>query len=114
MTPEILQGLAEVAGTVVAVIGSLVLPMIALKVREYTGIKIDEKHMRALHEAARSWAQTAIVEDPRTANRAAGEALESYLRDSVPDAYRALAPTANVVRTLAGRYLSEKVSKALQ
>lgn len=107
MNPELLQGIAALAAALVSMIGSVVLPIVALKVRQYTGIKIEEKHMRALHEAAQTWAETAVLEGPREATREAGESLREYLLESVPDAFTALAPASGTLAKLAGRYLKK-------
>lgn len=111
MTPELTAALADLAVAIVSLALTVALPIVTARVYRWTGLRIEEKHQRALHEAAMTWAQNAVARGPAAATAQAGQELEAYLRRSVPDALRALAPSADVLVQIAGRYLRQAGAK---
>lgn len=105
MTPETLDALAQLAVAAIGLVVTIAGPILTARIHRWTGIRIEEKHMRALHEAAATWAENAIEGGVRSASEQAGQDLERYLRASVPDAVRALTPSADVLGQIAGRYI---------
>lgn len=107
LTPEVLVSLADLLGAVVGLVLTLTLPVLSARLYRWTGIRIEEKHMRALHEAIATWAHSAVTRGIQPASTQAYDDLMAYLRQSVPDALKALGPPAAVLTQLAGRYLAQ-------
>lgn len=107
--PETVEAAAELASALVNFILVIVLPLIALKVRQYTNVKIEEKHMRVLHQAANTWADTAVRNGVTEASQASLESLRLYWEESAPDAVRALHPNNNVLVKIATSHISQKL-----
>ncbi|WP_428925003.1 hypothetical protein [Marinibacterium sp. SX1] len=79
-----------VASIVTALVGWAV-----LEIKRRTGLEIEEKHRAALEAAIMSGIRALIDRDESTT---ALDAVEAYVRESVPDAIRALKPTDAVLR----------------
>jgi|GEM_PF-3451207 len=105
LQPGVLLGLSELIVAALGLILTVGLPLLSAKAYKLLGVKIDEKHMKALHEAVLTWAENASLRGLTPANQAAVGDLQAYLRASVPDAYKALTPSVEVLGKLAGRYL---------
>lgn len=105
LQPGVLQGLSEFLVTALGLILTVGLPVITAQAYRFFGVKIDERHMKTLHEAVLTWAENASLRGLTAANQAAVGDLQDYLRASVPDAYKALTPSVEVLGKLAGRYL---------
>ena len=105
LQPGVLLGLSELIVAALGLILTVGLPVLSAKTYKLLGVKIDEKHMKALHEAVLTWAENASLRGLTAANQAAVGDLQDYLRASVPDAYKALTPSVEVLGKLAGRYL---------
>lgn len=83
--------LLELAATgVTAIIG-----WAALEIKRRTGLEVEEKHRAALERAIMSGVM-ALADRDDTTN--AADAVEAYVRESVPDAIKALKPTGAVLR----------------
>jgi uncharacterized protein YdgA (DUF945 family) len=74
-----------------------------LKVRKYTGVKVEEKHARAISQAITNFVLAALA---RETDRATihGQ-VRGYLESTVPDAMEALRP--------AEMFLSTKVQSVI-
>lgn len=105
LQPGVLLGLSELLIAALGLILTVGLPVLSAKAYKLLGVKIEEKHMKALHEAILTWAENATLRGLKPANQAAVEDLQDYLRASVPDALKALTPSVEVLGKLAGRYL---------
>lgn len=104
LSPALIGHTAEALVGLVSLLFSIFIPAVALRVNKLTKVKIEEKHMKALHEAVTSWTYTAVRSGKNVANAQAIDSLAAYLRASVPDAMAALRPSADVLITLAARY----------
>lgn len=78
-----------------------------------TGIRIEEKHMRALHSAIMTGVEAAMVEGPEAGVEVIKHRAVRYAQQSVPDAIRALVPGDSVLDRLAERYVREAIGKYL-
>jgi hypothetical protein len=107
MTPELMDGLANLAVACMSLMMTVVLPIVAAKVQQYTKIKIEEKHLTALHQAAATWAEDAVKMGGKQASKNAGASFKAYALASVPDAMATLLPSAMVLDKIAGRYLTQ-------
>lgn len=107
LSPELLAGLAELLVAVIGLILTVALPILSARLYRWTGIKIEEKHQKALHEAIATWSYSAVTRGIQPASKQAYDDLLIYLRQSVPDALRVLGPSADVLVRLAGRYLAQ-------
>lgn len=106
LTPEILASLAELLVAVISLILTVALPLVSARIYRWTGLRIEEKHQKALHEAIATWSYSAVTRGLKPASQEALQDLTDYLTASVPDAMRALGPSAEVLIRLAGRYLA--------
>lgn len=103
---EIIQPhLLEIFGLFITAIISLA----AAQFRVWTGVQIDEKHLRALHSAILTGAEDAIGGgfEPEMAVQKA----IAYAHASVPDAIHALNPSGGVLNTLATRYAQQALRR---
>lgn len=105
LSPEVVALLAEILVALIGLFLTMALPMVTARIYRWTGYKIEEKHMKALHEAVSTWAYSAVTRGLQPASREAHDDLVAYLKASVPDAFKALGPTAEVLIKLAGRYM---------
>lgn len=76
-----------------------------------TGIRIEEKHMNALHSAIMTGVEAAMVEGPEAGIEVIRHRAVRYAQQSVPDAITALVPGDGVLDRLAERYVREAMSK---
>lgn len=78
-----------------------------------TGIRIEEKHMRALHSAIMTGVEAAMIDGPEAGIEVIKHRAVRYAQQSVPDAIRALVPGDGVLDRLAERYVREAMAKYL-
>ncbi|ULB10777.1 hypothetical protein ORIO_12775 [Cereibacter azotoformans] len=97
LTPSLLD-LAGVALT--ALIG-----FATLRFQRWTGIQIEARHREALHSAIMTAARLAVAR--KLAPDAAADFVSSYVRDSVPDALKQLAPPADTLEALVRSRLAQ-------
>lgn len=86
------------------VLGLIFTALIGLAVkrlRDWTGIEIEEKHQRALHAALMTGARAAIMRDAQISREMVVREAIEYAKESVPDAMAALKPKADVLVDLA-------------
>ena len=76
-----------------------------------TGIRIEEKHMRALHSAIITGVESALKDGPEAGMDHIKASALSYAKQSVPDAIRALVPGDGVMDKLAERYVMERLAR---
>ena len=87
LSPEVTASLAELLVAAISLVLTITLPIITARIYRWTGGRIEEKHMRALHSAALTGVRLAIesgLDGPRMR-----DAAIAYMRESVPDAIRA-------------------------
>lgn len=108
ITPELVTAASDLVVAVISLTLTVALPMLSARVYKLIGVKIEEKHMVALHSGIATWAENAIKRGVTVANAAAFDDLEAYLKKSVPDAIGALRPSADVLIRIATRYINEK------
>ncbi len=94
-------GLLDLASAVLtAVIG-----LVAVRFQRWTGIQIEARHREALHSAIMTAARLAVAR--KLATDAAANFVLSYVRGSVPDALKQLAPPADTLDALVRSRLTE-------
>ncbi|QCP84370.1 hypothetical protein EYE35_01370 [Cereibacter sphaeroides] len=76
-----------------------------LRFQRWTGIQIEARHREALHSAIMTAARVAVAR--KLAPDAATEFVASYVRDSVPDALKQLAPPASTLDALVRSRLAQ-------
>ncbi|MGP3698792.1 hypothetical protein ACTVZP_16095, partial [Rhodobacter sp. NSM] len=97
LTPSLL----DLAGVVLtALIG-----LVAVRFQHWTGIQIEARHREALHSAIMTAARLAVAR--KLAPDAATEFVSSYVRYSVPDALKQLAPPADTLDALVRSRLAQ-------
>ncbi|ODM43942.1 hypothetical protein [Cereibacter johrii] len=97
LTPSLL----DLAGVVLtALIG-----FATVRFQRWTGIQIEAQHREALHSAIMTAARVAVAR--KLAPDAATEFVASYVRDSVPDALKQLAPPASTLDALVRSRLAQ-------
>lgn len=106
MFEELKEALAPHVFEALMSILTLILGWAAVQVKAWTGIQIEEKHMRALHSAIRNGALMAIQRGG--VDKAILVAMvKDYVQASVPDAIKALAPSDGVLDVLVNAALGE-------
>ena len=86
LSPEVTASIAELLVAVIGLILTVALPILSARIYRWTGVKIEEKHMKALHEAISTWAYAAVTRGVSPASQEAYDDLLAYLKQSVPDA----------------------------
>lgn len=76
-----------------------------------TGVRVEEKHMRALHSAIITGVESALKDGPQAGVDHIKASALSYAKQSVPDAIRALVPGDGVLDKLADRYVMERLAR---
>ncbi len=89
LTPEVTAALAELLVAVIGLILTVALPILSARLYRWTGLRIEEKHMKALHEAIATWSYSAVTRGIQPASKQAYDDLLIYLRQSVPGFLRA-------------------------
>lgn len=107
MNEEVLKSVAELAAAAAALMATIVIPWLSLKAKTWLNFKIEEKHQKVLHEAIMTWAYNSVAKGVSYANDASIDELRAYIDSSVPDAVKALKPTAEVLWKLGNRFLQE-------
>ncbi|MGP3699181.1 hypothetical protein [Rhodobacter sp. NSM] len=97
LTPSLLDMLGVVLTSLIG--------LAAVRVQQWTGIQIEAKHREALHSAIMTAARTAVARG--LTREVATEFVSSYIRASVPDALRRLAPSAETLEALIRSKLTE-------
>lgn len=100
LTPELL-----------GVVISALLTGIGFVLNRYTGIKIEEKQKRDLHDALMSGAMAAVQYGPSEALDTLKLHAIRHAQHSVPAAIKALVPGDTVLDTIAARYVSEALAR---
>ena len=101
MLQTILSALAPHLLEVFGLIFTVLIGLAVKRLRDWTGIEIEEKHQRALHSALMTGARAALMRDARlTREQVVQEAID-YARGAVPDAMAALKPRADILIDLA-------------
>ena len=102
-SPELQTALLTLFGAVL----TFILNRAAGAFQAATGIRIEEKHQRALHSAMMSGAKAALRYGPEHGADVLKRLTLDYAQRSVPDAIRALVPGDGVLDDLAERYVRE-------
>ena len=105
MLDTVLTALMPHVLEILGLVLTLLIGWAAKRFRDWTGIQIEEKHQRALHQAAMTAATAAIARGMEGAK--AVEFVDGYIHASVPDAVAALKPSAGVVSEIARSKLAE-------
>lgn len=109
-----LLALPELQSLILAVIGlvvTLILNRAADAFRRLTGIQIEARHREALHEAIKSGVASAIFHGPDVALGTLKTHVVQHVRESVPDALKALTPGDGTLDRLVERYAREALNK---
>ena len=99
MLDTVLTALLPHVLEVLALVLTLIIGWAAKRFRDWTGIQIEEKHQRALHQAAMTAATAAIARGMEGVK--AVEFVDVYVRASVPDAVAALQPSTGIMSEIA-------------
>lgn len=105
---------AELQSLVIGLIGLLLTYVLNRATAAFTlatGIQIEARHREALHEAIRSGVESAVLHGPNVAIGTLKAHVVQHLRESVPDAMKALAPGDGVLDRLIERYAHEALNK---
>jgi hypothetical protein len=103
--------LIALAPHITEIVLTIAIPFAALQFSRWTGVRIEEKHMRALHSAILTGVQSAIKDGAGAgANNVKASAI-AYAKQSVPDAIRALVPGDTVLDRIAERYVMEQMQR---
>ncbi|MGC9448619.1 hypothetical protein [Cereibacter johrii] len=95
------SSLLDLAGVVLtALIG-----FATVRFQRWTGIQIEARHREALHSAIMTAARLAVAR--KLAPDAATEFVSNYVRNSVPDALKQLAPPADTLNALVRSRLAQ-------
>lgn len=76
-----------------------------------TGIRIEQAHQESLHRAIKTAVESAIFHGPEVALGTLKAHVVQHLRESVPDALKALVPGDGVLDRLIERYAREALNK---
>ncbi|NEX45172.1 hypothetical protein G3572_03070 [Rhodobacter sp. ETT8] len=76
-----------------------------------TGIRIEQAHQESLHRAIKTAVESAIFHGPNVALGTLKAHVVQHLRESVPDALKALTPGDGVLDRLVERYAREALNK---
>jgi hypothetical protein len=76
-----------------------------------TGLQIQAKHREVLHEAIITAVESGIKLGPKEGMETLQAHVMLHLRQSVPDAMKALAPSNSVINRLIERYAREALVK---
>jgi len=97
----------ELVGTIISALMAIGLFFF----QRFTGIKIEEKHKRDLHDALMSGAMAAVQHGPSAGLDTLKVQAIRHAQHSVPGALKALIPGDTVLDTIAARYVSEALAR---
>lgn len=110
MLEELKEALAPHVFEAIMSLITLALGYGTLLIRRWTGIQIEEKHMRALHSALRSGVLIGV--ERGLDKDALVQVAKDYARQSVPDAIRYLVPGEGVLESLILAKVQEVMGRA--
>ena len=105
---------AQVQDLILGVIGLVLAFIIRRAVAAFTlwtGIKIEQAHQDSLHRAIKSAVESALSHGPKVAAETLKAHVVQHLRESVPDALKALVPGDGVLDRLIERYAREALNR---
>ena len=105
MLQEILEALAPHILDALMALVFLALTAGAAAIRRWTGVQIEEKHLRSLHSAIRTGVVVSL--DKGLSGAALSAAVREYINLSVPGALKALGPAGDVIETLIAAKIAE-------
>lgn len=108
LTSEQLLGLIV---TAIGLVLTVIINRAAAAFELATGIEVEAKHREALHRAAQTGVESAILHGPRVALETLKAHAIQHMRESVPDALKALTPGDGVLDRLVERYAREALNK---
>ncbi|WP_240335380.1 hypothetical protein [Pseudotabrizicola algicola] len=114
---DILQQLlasAQVQDLLMTIIGLVLTFIIGRAAAAFTlatGIRIEQAHQESLHRAIKTAVESAIFHGPNVALGTLKAHVVQHLRESVPDALKALTPGDGVLDRLVERYAREALNK---
>jgi len=100
-------GVVSIVGTIV----SLAAAWAAATFKKKTGIEIDEKHLRAFHEAIKTGVESAMRHDVNASVSTVRAHVVQHLKESVPEALTRLTPGDGVIDRLIERYSVQMLNK---
>lgn len=106
MLEELKEALAPHVFEAVMSLLTLALGYATVLIRRWTGIQIEEKHMRALHSAIRNGSLMALQRGGVDKTILIGM-VKDYVSSSVPDALKSLSPSDGVLDVLINAALAE-------
>ena len=109
-----LLGSAQVQDLLMTLIGLVLTFIIGRAAAAFTlatGIRIEQAHQESLHRAIKTAVESAIFHGPEVALGTLKAHVVQHLRESVPDALKALVPGDGVLDRLIERYAREAMSK---
>lgn len=92
-------------------LAALIISVVSAKINKYVGLKIEQQHRDALHQAIMTAVEGAVAykhENSLTVpiHDIAKNKVRMYVRQSVPDAVKALVPGDSVLDDLAVKYVN--------
>lgn len=104
----------ELIGLIITAVGivlTLIINRAAAAFTLATGIQIEKSHRDALHQAIKSAVESAMLHGPDVALGTLKAHVVQHLRESVPDAMKALVPGDGVLDRLVERYAREALNR---
>lgn len=105
---------AEIQSMIMSLVGIALTGIIGLAAAAFTrwtGIRIEQAHQDSLHRAIKSAVESAIYHGPTVAVETLKVHVVQHLRESVPDALKALTPGDGVLDRLIDRYVGETLNR---
>ncbi|SNT00332.1 hypothetical protein SAMN05421763_1045 [[Luteovulum] sphaeroides subsp. megalophilum] len=102
---DLLTALAPSLLDLAGVVLTTLIGFATVRFQRWTGIQIEARHREALHSAIMTAARVAVAR--KLAPDAATEFVSSYVRNSVPDALKQLAPPADTLDALVRSRLAQ-------
>lgn len=103
--------LQEIVLTVVGLVLTVIIGRAAAAFQLATGIRIEQAHQDSLHRAIKSAVESALSHGTNVAFGTLKAHVVQHLRESVPDALKALTPGDGVLDRLVERYTREALNK---
>lgn len=113
MIHEILTSKAVITA-IVGIFGTLltmIVDRVAGAIEAATGLRIEREHREALHEAIKSGVESAYRHGPAVAVGTLRAHVVQHLRESVPDAMKALTPGDGVLDRIIERYSRDAINR---
>lgn len=104
-------GVQDLILSIVGLVLTVIISRAAAAFTLATGITIQQVHQENLHRAIKTAIESAMLHGPKEAGATLKAHVIQHLRESVPDALKALTPGDGVLDRLIERYAREALNK---